>query len=75
MKWPVAVSVGLAAITMLLILTAPGSVGVKAQNRMNFPLVAEDTGHIALGLALRRLNVSGTFMQTAAHPDDGSRSE
>jgi LmbE family N-acetylglucosaminyl deacetylase len=70
MKWPVAVSVGLAAITMLLILTAPGSVGVKAQNRMNFPLVAEDTGHIALGLALRRLNVSGTFMQTAAHPDD-----
>src|SRR5258708_1950172 len=41
-----------------------------AQNRMNFPLVAQDSGHIALGLALRKLNVSGTFMQTAAHPDD-----
>jgi len=41
-----------------------------AQNRLNFPLAAQDSGHIALGLALRRLNVSGTFLQTAAHPDD-----
>jgi LmbE family N-acetylglucosaminyl deacetylase len=41
-----------------------------AQNRMNFPLVAQDSGHAALGLALRKLAVSGTFMQTAAHPDD-----
>jgi LmbE family N-acetylglucosaminyl deacetylase len=29
-----------------------------------------DSGHAALGVALRKLNVSGTFMQTAAHPDD-----
>jgi LmbE family N-acetylglucosaminyl deacetylase len=43
---------------------------VVAQNRMNYSLVAQDSGHIALGLALRKLNVSGTFMQTAAHPDD-----
>jgi LmbE family N-acetylglucosaminyl deacetylase len=41
-----------------------------AQNRLNYPLAAQDSGHIALGLALRKLNVSGTFMQTAAHPDD-----
>jgi LmbE family N-acetylglucosaminyl deacetylase len=43
---------------------------VVAQNRMNYSLVAQDSGHIALGLALRKLSVSGTFMQTAAHPDD-----
>src|SRR5258708_5836386 len=41
-----------------------------AQNRMNFPLVSQDSGHVALGLALRKLNVCATFMQTAAHPDD-----
>jgi LmbE family N-acetylglucosaminyl deacetylase len=37
---------------------------------MNFSLVAQDSGHVALGLALRKLNVSGTFLQIAAHPDD-----
>ncbi len=47
-----------------------GGAGLHAQNRMTFPIVSEDSGHIALGLALRRLNVSGTFMQSAAHPDD-----
>src|SRR5579864_4944715 len=45
-------------------------VTAPAQNRLNFPLAAQDSGHIALGLALRKLNVSGTFLQTAAHPDD-----
>ncbi len=45
-------------------------VDVRAQNRMTFPLAAARSGHVALGLALRRLDVSGTFMQTAAHPDD-----
>jgi LmbE family N-acetylglucosaminyl deacetylase len=45
-------------------------VSAPAQNRLNFPLAAQDSGHIALGLALRKLNVSGTFLQTAAHPDD-----
>jgi LmbE family N-acetylglucosaminyl deacetylase len=43
---------------------------VHGQNRMTFPLAAADSGHVALGLALRRLNVSGTFMQAPAHPDD-----
>ena len=45
-------------------------VSAPAQNRLNFPLSAQDSGHVALGLALRKLNVSGTFLQTAAHPDD-----
>ncbi len=57
-----------------LLLLAPAAVLfallVLAQNRMNFSLVSQDSGHIALGLALRKLNVSGTFMQTPAHPDD-----
>ena len=48
----------------IFLVTAP------AQNRLNFPLAAQDNGHIALGLALRKLGVSGTFLQTAAHPDD-----
>ena len=43
---------------------------VGAQNRLNFPLASQESGHIALGLALRKLNVSGTFMQVPAHPDD-----
>ena len=41
-----------------------------AQNRMNYSVVSPDSGHVALGLALRKLNVSGTFMQAPAHPDD-----
>src|ERR1700733_12951297 len=45
-------------------------ISAPAQNRLNFPLSAQDSGHIALGLALRKLGVSGTFLQTAAHPDD-----
>ena len=61
----IAAAAGLAGLLCL-----SGGAGLRAQNRMTFPIVAEDSGHIALGLALRRLNVSGTFMQTAAHPDD-----
>jgi hypothetical protein len=33
-----------------------------AQNRLNYPLSAQDSGHVALGLALRKLGVSGTFL-------------
>ncbi|MCX6545706.1 MAG: PIG-L family deacetylase [Acidobacteria bacterium] len=42
---------------------------VHAQSRQ-LSIVSADSGHVALGLAIRRLGVSGTFMQTAAHPDD-----
>jgi LmbE family N-acetylglucosaminyl deacetylase len=46
------------------------SIRAFAQNRMSFSLVSADSGHVALGLALRKLNVSATFMQAPAHPDD-----
>jgi LmbE family N-acetylglucosaminyl deacetylase len=49
---------------------APSIVGLQAQNRMAYSVVSPDSGHVALGLAIRKLNVSGTFMQSAAHPDD-----
>ncbi|MGA2113570.1 MAG: PIG-L family deacetylase [Bryobacteraceae bacterium] len=45
-----------------------------AQNRMTYSLVSENGGHVALGLALRKLGVSGTFMQCPAHPDDETNS-
>src|SRR2546426_6307003 len=48
-----------------IVLAAPA-----AQNRMTYSVVSAENGHVALGLALRRLNVSGTFMQAPAHPDD-----
>jgi hypothetical protein len=41
-----------------------------AQNRMTYSVVSPDNGHVALGLAIRKLHVSGTFMQAPAHPDD-----
>src|SRR5262245_51009396 len=41
-----------------------------AQNRMAYSVVSAESGHVALGLAIRKLNVSGTFMQAPAHPDD-----
>src|SRR5689334_25125774 len=55
-------------VTFALALSA--LVTASAQNRMSFSVVSSQSGHIALGLALRKLAVSGTFMQTAAHPDD-----
>src|SRR5262245_29155821 len=42
----------------------------RAQSRKAFSIVSPDSGHVALGLAIRKLNVSGTFMQAPAHPDD-----
>ena len=58
----------------VLALTAGAALGASvlllAQNRTSYPIAAQDRGHIALGLALRKLNVSGTFMQIPAHPDD-----
>jgi LmbE family N-acetylglucosaminyl deacetylase len=43
---------------------------LPAQNRMTYSVVSPESGHVALGLAIRKLNVSGTFMQAPAHPDD-----
>src|SRR6202030_1437950 len=57
-------------IGLMLTVTVPFDLRVLAQNRMNYSLVSVDSGHVALGLALRKLDVSGTFMQAPAHPDD-----
>src|SRR6204780_1105416 len=40
------------------------------KNRLNLPLAAQVFGHIALGFVHKKLNLSFTFLQTAAHPDD-----
>src|SRR5476649_367536 len=56
----------LACLAVAIAATAPGD----AQNRMTYSVVSPDNGHVALGLAVRKLNVSGTFMQAPAHPDD-----
>jgi LmbE family N-acetylglucosaminyl deacetylase len=58
------------AVGALVVIAAPRTRPVDAQNRMAFSVVSASSGHVALGLALRRLNVSGTFMQAPAHPDD-----
>src|ERR1051325_6927543 len=47
-----------------------GAMLLVAQNRMNYSLVSQESGHVALGLALRKLTVSATFLQAPAHPDD-----
>jgi hypothetical protein len=59
---------------LLLLMTGAAVVCATflAQTRMSFPIVAQEGGHAALGLALRKLTVSGTFMQAPAHPDDES---
>jgi LmbE family N-acetylglucosaminyl deacetylase len=54
---------------LLAVAVCAAAIGLFAQSRLNYSLVSQD-GHVALGLALRKLSVSGTFMQTAAHPDD-----
>ena len=55
-------------LTFTLSLTALAA--PYAQNRMAYSVVSAESGHVALGLAIRKLNVSGTFMQSVAHPDD-----
>ena len=59
-----------AAVGITTIVTMPTRVPVLAQNRMNYSIVGQSSGHIVLGLAIRKLGVSGTFLQAPAHPDD-----
>src|ERR1019366_9163088 len=63
-------ALGACAAGLGLLIFLPGLRPVSAQNRMTFSPVSAESGHVALGLALRRLNVAGTFMQAPAHPDD-----
>src|ERR1043165_3396577 len=55
---------------IVTVVVALGSSTLPAQDRMTYSVVSADSGHVALGLAIRRLSVSGTFMQAPAHPDD-----
>ena len=57
-------------IFIVAVAVAVSAPTLPAQNRMTHSLVSADSGHVALGLAIRKLNVSGTFMQAPAHPDD-----
>jgi LmbE family N-acetylglucosaminyl deacetylase len=59
---------GLLLIFVVAISIVTGSVGGQAQMRV-VPL-DDDQGHVALGLALRRLANTGIFMHATAHPDD-----
>jgi LmbE family N-acetylglucosaminyl deacetylase len=59
------------------LLAALGSLGLPvdgsrldAQNRKNFSIQSDEVGHAALGLAIRKLSVAGTYLQAPAHPDD-----
>jgi len=56
---------GLVAVIAVLLVGAPVP---RAQMRVN-PL-DDEQGHVALGLALRRLSNTGIFMHATAHPDD-----
>lgn len=59
---------GLLLIFVVAISIVTGSIGGQAQMRV-VPL-DDDQGHVALGLALRRLSNTGIFMHATAHPDD-----
>ncbi len=67
---PRTLAVVCATAAACLLLIAPALRTVQAQSRLSYPIVSSDNGHAALGLALRKLTVSGTFMQAPAHPDD-----
>ena len=51
-------AVALAIVALCLLL--PAGRFASAQNRMAYSVVSPDSGHVALGLAIRRLDVSGT---------------
>jgi len=58
------------AAALIALLSVAPSRPVHAQNRMTFSDVSSTSGHVALGLALRKLSVCATFVQAPAHPDD-----
>jgi hypothetical protein len=58
-----------AGLGLALVTVGPRYNQAQAQNRMAFSPASAD-GHVSLGLALRKLSVSATFLQAPAHPDD-----
>jgi hypothetical protein len=69
-QWTQSITLAVAAGALALVAWTSGGLRLTAQNRMTYSVVSPDNGHIALGLAIRKLNVAGTFMQAPAHPDD-----
>src|ERR1700693_3055038 len=61
---------GVLCLLLAFMAVGPEYLRVHAQNRMTFSKASTNSGHVALGLALRKLSVSGTFLQAPAHPDD-----
>src|SRR5260370_12074581 len=61
---------GASLAILALLALAPDHLPLQAQNRMSFSKVSPNSGHVALRLAIRKLSVSGTFLQAPAHPDD-----
>jgi LmbE family N-acetylglucosaminyl deacetylase len=70
LKLPLTFALGMGIAGIAFMAVAPAYLRVQAQNRMSFSRVSQNGGHVALGLALRKLGVSGTFLQAPAHPDD-----
>ena len=70
MKRPLKVLCMIAAGAIAVLVTMPARFRVLAQNRMSYSIVGQSSGHVALGLAIRKLGVYGAFMQAPAHPDD-----
>ncbi|MEJ2576971.1 MAG: PIG-L family deacetylase, partial [Gammaproteobacteria bacterium] len=63
-----AAALGVATAVLLLL---PGGANLSGQNTMKvYPINNIQGTHVGLGLAIRKLGVSATFMNTPAHPDD-----
>src|ERR1035441_8777614 len=60
LRLPLTLVLSVGILGLMFMTAGPGYVQLQAQNG----------GHVALGLALRKLSVSGTFLQAPAHPDD-----
>ncbi len=56
-------------LSLLAILVAT-TLGGSSPRSASSAAPADQTGHVGLGLMLRRLSTTGIFMMTTAHPDD-----
>ena len=63
-------AVATAALAAVVLSVVLPDAELLAQNRKAFSIVNDEGGHVALGLAIRKLGVAATFMQAPAHPDD-----
>jgi len=57
-----------AAIALFIV--GAGRIDVHGQNKKAFSISNIEGTHVGLGLAIRKLGVAATFMNTPSHPDD-----